>query len=136
MNDENQVPVVDEVAPEAAPEVEPVVAAEAAPEPPVAPVVPPAPPIPPAPAPYAAPKPAKDKTIAGILGILLGSLGIHKFYLGQNTAGIIMLLVSIISAGFLAPVMSIIGLVEGILYLTKSDEEFQSVYVDQGKAWF
>lgn len=64
------------------------------------------------------------KIVAGILGILLGGLGIHKFYLGYTTAGIIMLVVSIVSCGFVAPIISIIGLIEGILYLTKSDEEF------------
>ena len=69
------------------------------------------------------------KIVAGILGILLGGLGIHKFYLGYTTAGIIMLVVSIVSCGFVAPIISIIGLIEGILYLTKSDEEFYHTYI-------
>ena len=76
------------------------------------------------------------KIVAGILGILLGGLGIHKFYLGYTTAGIIMLVVSIVSCGFVAPIISSIGLIEGILYLTKSDEEFYRTYIAGQHPWF
>lgn len=76
----------------------------------------------------------KNKTTAGLLGILLGGLGIHKFYLGYTTPGIIMLLASILVIG--APVMGIIGLIEGITYLTKTDEDFVATYVNQEKPWF
>ena len=62
--------------------------------------------------------------------------GIHKFYLGYTTAGIIMLVVSIVSCGFVAPIISIIGLIEGILYLTKSDEEFYRTYIAGQRPWF
>lgn len=83
--------------------------------------------------------------MAGILGILLGSFGVHKFYLGRNTAGIIMLVGSLVGyccglyliLPFLIPVaFGTIGLIEGIIYLTKSDQEFQQTYVEQGKDWF
>lgn len=76
------------------------------------------------------------KVVAGILAILLGSLGIHKFYLGYNKEGIILLLVTLISCGALSFITSIIGLVEGILYLTKSDEEFESTYIIGRHPWF
>lgn len=59
----------------------------------------------------------KSKIVAGILGILLGSLGIHNFYLGKNKIALIQLLVSVVSLGFLAPFMGIWGLIEGILIL-------------------
>ncbi len=59
----------------------------------------------------------KSKVVAGILGILLGSLGIHNFYLGKTKIALIQLLVSVISLGILAPLMAIWGLVEGILIL-------------------
>ncbi len=59
----------------------------------------------------------KSKVVAGILGILLGGLGIHNFYLGKNKIALIQLLVSVVSFGFLAPFMAIWGLIEGILYL-------------------
>lgn len=78
----------------------------------------------------------KSKLAAGLLGIFLGSLGIHKFYLGYKKEGIIMLLVSLLTCGFGASIMGIIGLVEGILYLTKTDEDFENTYVMQQKTWF
>ncbi len=76
------------------------------------------------------------KIVAGILAILLGGLGIHKFYLGYNTAGIIMLLVTVLTCGAGGLVMSVIGIVEGILYLTKSDDEFERIYLEGRKEWF
>ena len=81
---------------------------------------------------------ADKKITAGILAILLGGLGIHKFILGYRSAGLIMLLVSILGAILIIPavVMGIIGLVEGIIYLTKDDEDFVRQYIDQEKAWF
>ena len=79
---------------------------------------------------------ASNKIAAGICGILLGSLGIHKFILGYTGAGIIMLLVTILTCGIAGVVIHIIGLIEGIIYLTKSDEEFVRIYVDGRKEWF
>jgi TM2 domain-containing membrane protein YozV len=79
---------------------------------------------------------SSKKIAVGICGILLGALGIHKFVLGYTTEGLIMLLVSILTCGFGGIVMSIIGLVEGIIYLTKSDAEFESTYISGKKGWF
>lgn len=79
---------------------------------------------------------ASKKVAAGVCGILLGSLGIHKFILGYTTAGLIMLLGTILTCGLAAIVFYIIGLIEGIIYLTKSDEEFVRIYVDGRKEWF
>ncbi|NCO35890.1 MAG: hypothetical protein AUJ92_07565 [Armatimonadetes bacterium CG2_30_59_28] len=79
---------------------------------------------------------AGKKIAAGICGILLGSLGVHKFILGMNSPGLIMLLVSLLTCGIGASVMGIIGLVEGIIYLTKTDEQFYQDYAVTQKAWF
>jgi TM2 domain-containing membrane protein YozV len=79
---------------------------------------------------------ASNKVPAGVLGILLGSLGVHKFILGYTTAGLIMLLISLLTCFLAAPVMHIIGLIEGIIYLTKSDEEFVRTYVENRREWF
>jgi TM2 domain-containing membrane protein YozV len=79
---------------------------------------------------------SQKKLIAGILAIVIGSLGVHKFYLGMTTPGVIMLLVSLLTCGTLAPVMMIIGVIEGILYLTKSDEDFEKTYLIEKKQWF
>jgi TM2 domain-containing membrane protein YozV len=83
---------------------------------------------------------ADKKIVAGICGILLGCLGIHKFILGYTTEGIVMLVVSIVvgifTCGVGASVMGIIGLIEGIIYLTKSDEEFVNTYITNKRGWF
>ena len=79
---------------------------------------------------------AEKKVVAGILGILLGSLGIHKFYLGYTTPGLIMLLLTLLTCGVVGSVMWVIGLIEGIIYLTKTDEEFVATYVNGKKEWF
>jgi TM2 domain-containing membrane protein YozV len=73
------------------------------------------------------------RVLAGVLGILLGWLGIHKFVLGYTTQGIILLVVSLFTC---ASISSIIGLIEGIIYLTKSDEEFIQTYQIGRKEWF
>lgn len=76
------------------------------------------------------------KIAAGICGILLGALGVHKFVLGYTTEGLIMLLVSILTCGIGAPVIGVIGLIEGIMYLTKTDDEFYRTYMASQKGWF
>jgi TM2 domain-containing membrane protein YozV len=79
---------------------------------------------------------ASNKIPAGVCGILLGSLGVHKFILGYTGAGLVMLLVTVLTCGIGAAVMHIIGLIEGIVYLCKSDEDFVRIYVDGRKEWF
>jgi DNA-directed RNA polymerase subunit M/transcription elongation factor TFIIS len=76
------------------------------------------------------------KTAAGICGILLGGFGVHKFVLGFTTPGVIMLLVSLLTFCIAFKIMWIIGIVEGITYLTKSDEEFYQTYMVGKKEWF
>ena len=70
-----------------------------------------------------------NRIAAGVLGSLLGGLGIHKFILGFTTAGLVMLLVSVLTFGVGWCVMAVIGLIEGIIYLTKSDADFYREYV-------
>lgn len=78
----------------------------------------------------------KSKVAAGLLGIFIGALGIHKFYIGATGAGVAMLLISVLSCFILSPITWIIGFIEGILYLTKSDEEFHQQYTIGKKGWF
>ena len=73
------------------------------------------------------------KIAAGLLAILLGPIGIHKFLLGYTTEGIIWLIISVCTCG---TVTGLLGLIEGIIYLTKSDEEFYQTYQVGKKAWF
>jgi TM2 domain-containing membrane protein YozV len=79
---------------------------------------------------------ASKKTAAGICGILLGGFGVHKFILGLTTPAVIMLVVSVATCFIAYPVMAIIGLIEGIMYLTKSDSEFVQLYDVEKKGWF
>lgn len=83
---------------------------------------------------------ADKKIAAGLCGILLGGLGIHKFILGYTVEGIIMLAISLgvgfFTCGIGSAIVGVIGLVEGIIYLTKSDEEFVQTYVIGRKPWF
>jgi len=79
---------------------------------------------------------ASKKIPAAVCGILLGSLGVHKFILGQTTPGLIMLLVTLFTCGFGSMIMHPIGLIEGIIYLTKTDAEFYRQYGVEKKGWF
>ena len=72
------------------------------------------------------------KLLAGILGILFGSLGIHKFVLGYNKEGIIQIVISFVTCG----AAGIIGFIEGIIYLTKSDDDFYNTYQVGKRPWF
>ena len=84
------------------------------------------------------------KILAGILAIVLGSLGIHKFVLGYQKEGIIMLGITllgyattcIVVGAFFFWIPGLIGLIEGIIYLTKSDEDFYNTYQVGRKPWF
>ena len=80
------------------------------------------------------------KAPAGVFALLLGGLGIHKFYLGFTTPGLVMCLVSIIggifTCGLAAIPIAIIAVIEGIMYLTKSDDEFYQLYAVEKKGWF
>jgi len=75
---------------------------------------------------------ADKKITAGICAILLGWLGVHKFILGYTTEGVIQLVLGILTCGL----TNIIGIVEGVIYLTKSDEEFVRTYIQNKKGWF
>jgi hypothetical protein len=83
---------------------------------------------------------SNKKLAAGLLGIFLGAFGIHKFVLGYTKPGLIMLLISlvggVVSCGVASFVIGVIGLIEGIIYLTKTPEEFQALNIDGRKEWF
>jgi TM2 domain-containing membrane protein YozV len=79
---------------------------------------------------------SSNRVLAGLFGLFLGAFGIHKFIIGQTGAGVTMLLVTVLTCGFAGVVMGTIGLIEGIIYLSKSDEEFYQTYVLQQRAWF
>ena len=81
----------------------------------------------------------KDRVAAGVLGILLGGLGLHKFYLGYAKEGVIHLIIFFVGMipfflGTLA--ISVVGLIEGIIYIAKTQEEFEETYIVNTRPWF
>ena len=79
-------------------------------------------------------KPSEEnkRVLAGIFALILGGLGIHKFILGYTQEGIIQLIIGVCTCG----IGGVIGFIEGIIYLTKSDEEFYNMYQVNKKGWF
>lgn len=84
------------------------------------------------PTPQAPPSGNNNRVLAGVLGILLGGLGVHRFVLGDAIGGILRIVITFGTCG----IGSVIGLIEGIIYLTKTDQEFHEMYVVQKKGWF
>lgn len=66
--------------------------------------------------------PLKSKVAAGVLGIFLGGIGVHKFYMGKAGLGVLSILFC------WTGIPAIVGFVEGIIYLTMSDINFQQKY--------
>lgn len=64
----------------------------------------------------------KSKMVAALLAIFFGSFGLHKFYLGKVVWGLIYLFL------FWSSISMILGFIEGIMYLTMSDKEFEGKY--------
>lgn len=75
---------------------------------------------------------SEKKLAAGLLGILLGSFGANKFYLGYTNEGIIQIVLNIVTCG----IATVVPFIEGIIYLTMSDEQFDRTYVQNKKPWF
>jgi len=79
------------------------------------------------------------KRKVGWSAILLGGLGVHKFMLGYNRAGTIMLIIGLFGwVPFLIPsiIVALIGVIEGVIYLNKSDEDFAATYLQGTREWF
>ncbi|MBQ4818930.1 TM2 domain-containing protein [Aquimarina sp. MMG016] len=79
------------------------------------------------------------KILVGVLAIIFGWLGVHKFILGYNKEGVIMLILGIagfFTCGITSGISGVVGLIEGIMYLTKSDDEFHQTYQVGKKPWF
>ena len=83
---------------------------------------------------------SNKKLAAGLTGIFLGAFGVHKFILGYTKPAVIMLVVSlaggVVTFGLASFVMGVIGLIEGIIYLTKTDAQLQAQYLDGQQDWF
>jgi TM2 domain-containing membrane protein YozV len=72
------------------------------------------------------------RILAGVLALLLGPFAVHKFILGYTSTGVIQLILTIITCG----IFGIVSFIEGIIYLTKTDDEFIETYQINEKKWF
>lgn len=71
-----------------------------------------------------------SRIAAAVIGVFCGSVGIHRFYMGHTNAGIVYLVVGVVTAG---TVTSVVGLIDGIIYLLATDEEFAAKYLHNDK---
>jgi TM2 domain-containing membrane protein YozV len=80
----------------------------------------------------------KNRIVAAVLALFLGHWGVHKFYLGKTNAGIIMLLMGTVGWLLVIPALAnwVIAIIEFIIYLTKSDQQFYQDYVVGDRTWF
>ena len=72
----------------------------------------------------------KSRGIAALLAIFLGAFGIHYFYLGKTTPGVVFLVATLISCFILSAVTGIVALIQGILMLCMSQQDFENKYVN------
>ncbi|MDM7485064.1 MAG: TM2 domain-containing protein [Vibrio metschnikovii] len=82
---------------------------------------------------------SSKKIVAALLAFFFGSLGVHKFYLGYIKQGLIMLfafLLGFLLLGIPSAIIGIIAFVEFLIYVTRSDEEFEQIYILSRKPWF
>jgi TM2 domain-containing membrane protein YozV len=86
------------------------------------------------------PSHTNKQLLASYCAILFGGFGVHKFILGYNPEGFIMLAISVVAGSFTYGialiVMQLIGLIEGMIYLNKSSEEFVDTYFVNKQRWF
>lgn len=67
----------------------------------------------------------KNRGLAGLFAIFLGALGVHYFYMGKTTAGIVCLILGMCSCGLI----NILTLIQGIIILTMTEAEFERRYI-------
>ncbi|MFT6164303.1 MAG: TM2 domain-containing membrane protein YozV [Zhongshania aliphaticivorans] len=82
---------------------------------------------------------SSKKVAAALFAFFFGVFGVHKFYLGYTKQGVIMVLAFVfgfILLGLPSLVVAIIAFIEFIIYITKSDAEFEQSYVLNQRPWF
>ena len=71
----------------------------------------------------------KSRGIAGLLAILMGWCGLHYFYIGKTSAGVLFLLIALLSCGILGTVTFIVSVIQGVLFFTVTQQEFEQKWV-------
>jgi TM2 domain-containing membrane protein YozV len=72
----------------------------------------------------------KSRGIAGLLAILMGWCGLHYFYIGKTNAGVLFLLIAVLSCGIFATITTIVSIIQGVLFFTSTQEEFEFKWVN------
>jgi len=70
-----------------------------------------------------------NHVMAGLFGILLGTFGIHKFYMGQTQMGCLYIVAGVVTCGFGFAITWVVGIVEGIIYLSMTQAQFEQKYI-------
>ena len=71
----------------------------------------------------------KSRGVAGLLALLMGALGLHYFYLGKSTAGVVFLIIFFISCGVFGVVTWVISIIQAVLFFTSTQQEFEQKWV-------
>ena len=71
----------------------------------------------------------KSRGIAGLLAILMGWCGLQYFYIGKTSAGVLFLLIALLSCGILGTVTFIVSVIQGVLFFTVTQQEFEQKWV-------
>ena len=71
----------------------------------------------------------KSRGVAGLLALFLGGLGLHYFYMNKTNAGVVFLLITLLSCGVLGIVTQIISIIQAVLFFTSTQQEFEQKWV-------
>lgn len=71
----------------------------------------------------------KSRGVAGLLALFLGALGLHYFYMNKTNAGVLFLLATILSCGVLGFITQVVSIIQGVLFFTSTQEEFERKWV-------
>ena len=71
----------------------------------------------------------KSRGVAGLLALFLGGLGLHYFYMNKTNAGVVFLLITLLSCGVFGIVTQIIAIIQAVLFFTSTQQEFEQKWV-------
>ena len=72
----------------------------------------------------------KSRGVAGLLALFLGCVGFHYYYMGKTSAGVLFLVATMLTCGILGVVTEIVSIIQGVLFFTSTQEEFERRWVN------
>ena len=72
----------------------------------------------------------KSRGVAGLLALFLGCVGLHYFYIGKTSAGVLFLVATMLTCGILGVVTEIVSIIQGVLFFTSTQDEFERRWVN------